>query len=123
LGKGDGEGKLLNSVDTGSEQGALDGDEEYLKVVLQEVKKREQRLTRVEQERRGYEAELAKLGADRAAQRGDASVMRSAEAFKRTMRERILKARAEEEEARRDLDKALERKRLMENELKARTEK
>lgn len=122
MGKNDGEGKVI-TAGAGEAAAELPSEqEEYLKSVTQELKRREQRLARADQEIQELEFELAKLNTGRAAHRGDASGLSSAEAYKRTLRERMAKARQERVEAQQDLDKARERKRSIEAEMEARGE-
>lgn len=119
MGRNEGEGKVITAGAGESAEEASGEQGEYLKNVTQELKKREQRLARVEQEIQELEFALTKLNSGRAAHRGDATGISSAEAYKKTLRERLAKARQSKAEAQDDVDKARERKRAVEAEIKA----
>ncbi len=122
---GDGSPRVLTTVTAGqAAKGQPEGvDDEYLRSVLQEVLRREQRLAKLEEERRLLDFELAKLSADRVAKRGDAGSMRVLESFRKSLQVKALALEQGRAEARKDLERALERKREVEAEMERQNRK
>lgn len=91
-------------------------DQEYLNSVVLELKRREQRLAKIDEEIQKLEFELRELSADRIAKRGDALRLGSLEAYKKGVRGKLGKAKSSRVEAAQDVERARERKRSLEQE-------
>ena len=113
---GDGSSRVLSpgSSGTGATGEREQIDEEYVRNVLQEVKRREQRLAKLDEERQRLDFEVAKLSSERAVQRGDAASLRVLQAFRKSLQAKGLLLDQSRSEAKRDLERALERKRQVE---------
>lgn len=98
-----------------------DGGEQtaaYLSRILAELREREQRLAALEERIRLVEFELAGAGMERRLIRGDAAGMAGAEAFCRSRRQQLEALRRERAEAAADVERARERRAMVEAELK-----